>query len=278
MTIGQSLSWAREQLAGGDSPVLDAQVLLCYLLDCERVYLMTWPERALEESSWQAYQELVERRRQGEPVAYLTGVREFWSLPLEVSRESLIPRADTEVLVEQALEHFAGPVGRVVDLGSGTGAIALAIKSERPQAEVWGVELQDEAQAVARRNARKLALDVTFVQGSWFEPLDKQKFDLVVSNPPYIEASDPHLDQGDVRYEPVTALIAEQDGLADLQLISSQAPEYLNPGGWLMTEHGWEQGEAVRQLFEKAGFTRVKTVRDYGGQERVTLGQLQTKE
>jgi len=265
------------QFSDSDSPAADADCLLCAVLGCSRTWLRTWPERTLTDEQQQALLTLAERRTAGEPIAHLLGEREFWSLPLQVSAATLIPRPDTEVLVEQALARLPVDTSgvRVLDLGTGTGAIALALKSERPTLEVWAVDRIVEACELARDNATRLALTIAVRCGSWFEPVQGERFTLIVSNPPYIDEQDPHLGQGDVRFEPRSALVAADAGLADLQHIVAQAPEHLLPGGWLLLEHGWQQGGAVRELLLQRGFHAVATVRDYGDQERVTLGQWQ---
>lgn len=264
-----------ERFAASDSPAADADCLLCAVLACTRTWLRTWPERTLTDEQCERLLRLAERREAGEPIAHLLGEREFWSLPLQVSAATLIPRPDTEVLVEQALAHV--PVDatgvRVLDLGTGTGAIALALKSERPGVDVWAVDRIAAACELARDNATRLALTIEVRCGSWFEPVLEERFTLIVSNPPYIDEQDPHLEQGDVRFEPRSALVAAGAGLADLQHIVTQAPEHLLSGGWLLLEHGWQQGQAVRDLLLQRGFSSVATVRDYGDQERVTLGQ-----
>jgi release factor glutamine methyltransferase len=269
-------------LAGGESPRADADVLLCHLLGCRRSYLMTWPERTLDATQQARLQDWLSRRLNGEPIAHLIGEREFWSLPLKVSPATLIPRPDTEVLVEQALARLPPrPVApdqapcALLDLGTGTGAIALALKSERPDADVWAVDRMPEAAALARANSAALGLPITVRDGSWFEPLSgAPRFGMIVSNPPYIDGADPHLAEGDVRFEPRSALVADEQGLADIRLIVAGAPAHLLPGGWLLLEHGWQQGEAVRQLLLQHGYSQVETVRDYGDNERVTLGRL----
>jgi release factor glutamine methyltransferase len=236
---------------------------------------MTWPERELDAAQQVTLQGWLERRLNGEPIAHLIGEREFWSLPLKVSPATLIPRPDTEVLVEQALARLpAGPCA-LLDLGTGTGAIALALKSERPDADVWAVDRMPDAAVLARANSAALGLPIAVRDGSWFEPLaDAPRFAMIVSNPPYIDGADPHLDEGDVRFEPRSALVADEQGLADIRLIIAGAPAHLCPGGWLLLEHGWEQGAAVRQLLLQQGYCQVETVRDYGDNERVTLGRL----
>ena len=275
MRIAEARQALIERFAASDSPAADADCLLCAVLGCTRTWLRTWPERTLTDEQHQGLLRLAERRAAGEPIAHLLGEREFWSLPLQVSAATLIPRPDTEVLVEQALTRV--PVDacgvRVLDLGTGTGAIALALKSERPGVDVWAVDRIAAACELARDNATRLALTIEVRCGSWFEPVQEERFTLIASNPPYIDEQDPHLEQGDVRFEPRSALVAAGAGLADLQHIVAQAPEHLLPGGWLLLEHGWQQGAAVRELFLRRGFHAVATVRDYGDQERVTLGQ-----
>ncbi|MCF5762604.1 peptide chain release factor N(5)-glutamine methyltransferase [Aeromonas veronii] len=278
MQIQQARAHIMTVLAGGESPRADADVLLCHLLDCRRSYLMTWPERELDAAQQATLQGWLARRLNGEPIAHLVGEREFWSLPLKVSPATLIPRPDTEVLVEQALTRIPQGPCAVLDLGTGTGAIALAIKSERPEVDVWAVDRMADAAALARENSAALGLPIEVRDGSWFEPLgepdrdNSPRFAVIVSNPPYIDGADPHLEQGDVRFEPRSALVADDAGLADIRHIVAHAPAYLLPDGWLLLEHGWDQGEAVRQLLRDGGYREVATVRDYGDNDRVTLG------
>lgn len=278
MQIQQARAHIMTVLAGGESPRADADVLLCHLLDCRRSYLMTWPERELDAAQQATLQGWLARRLNGEPIAHLVGEREFWSLPLKVSPATLIPRPDTEVLVEQALTRIPQGPCAVLDLGTGTGAIALALKSERPELDVWAVDRMADAAALARENSAALGLPIEVRDGSWFEPLGEPdrdntpRFAVIVSNPPYIDGADPHLEQGDVRFEPRSALVADDAGLADIRHIVAHAPAYLLTDGWLLLEHGWDQGEAVRQLLRDGGYREVATVRDYGDNDRVTLG------
>ncbi|HDN9005553.1 peptide chain release factor N(5)-glutamine methyltransferase [Aeromonas veronii] len=278
MQIQQARAHIMTMLAGGESPRADADVLLCHLLDCRRSYLMTWPERELDAAQQATLQTWLARRLNGEPIAHLVGEREFWSLPLKVSPATLIPRPDTEVLVEQALTRIPQGPCAVLDLGTGTGAIALALKSERPEIDVWAVDRMADAAALARENSAALGLPIEVRDGSWFEPLgepdrdETPRFAVIVSNPPYIDGADPHLEQGDVRFEPRSALVADDAGLADIRHIVAHAPAYLLADGWLLLEHGWDQGEAVRQLLRDGGYREVATVRDYGDNDRVTLG------
>ncbi|CAH0534017.1 Release factor glutamine methyltransferase [Vibrio stylophorae] len=259
-----------------ESAKLDAALLLCFVLDKPRSYLFTWPDAQLSEVQWQQYQNLISRRQQGEPVAYLIGEREFWSLPLSVSPDTLIPRPDTERLVEVALELLPASAASILDLGTGTGAIALALASERRDCAVTGVDRIEGAVQLAQCNGQKLNLpQVRFVQSNWFDALAGQRFDLIVSNPPYIDDADPHLEQGDVRFEPRSALVAGDHGLSDIDWISTHAIDHLQSGGWLAFEHGYDQGLAVRQLLQQKGYCQVRTEQDYGGRDRVTLGQWQ---
>lgn len=266
----------RLQESGSDSPSLDAAVLLCHALDKPRSFLLTWPDKILSSSDLTAFQILLERRLAGEPVAYIVGEREFWSLPLKVSPSTLIPRPDTERLVEIALDKASNNQGDILDLGTGTGAIALALASELPKRQVWGVDLKPEARQLAQSNADALNISNTrFMAGSWFDPIPAgTEFALIVSNPPYIEKEDPHLTQGDVRFEPLSALVAEEKGLADIKHIATKARDYLAEQGWLMFEHGFEQGEAVRELLISLGYEQVATYKDYGDNDRVTIGQF----
>ncbi len=280
-SIEQLLSKAALTLSasGSESPQLDAAVLLCHALDKPRSYLFTWPERIISDEEFAAFSQLLARRIDGEPVAYITGEREFWSLPLLVAPSTLIPRPDTERLVELALEKAQLIDGPILDLGTGTGAIALALASELPQRKIVGVDLQPDAVELAKRNAERLAIpNCDFYQSSWFDSLGSgTKFAVIVSNPPYIDKNDPHLSQGDVRFEPKTALIAPKNGLADICHISEHAREYLSDGGWLLFEHGFEQGQAVRDCLSELGYNCVETAQDYAGLERVTMGRYKAK-
>ncbi|MFW7526371.1 peptide chain release factor N(5)-glutamine methyltransferase [Vibrio ostreicida] len=277
-TIEQTLKQASKALmeSGSDSPSLDAAVLLCHSLGKPRSFLLTWPDKPLQPEQLADFEAILDRRLKGEPVAYIIGKREFWSLPLKVSPSTLIPRPDTERLVEVALEKSEEISGDILDLGTGTGAIALALASELPDHQVWGVDLQKEAQQLAQDNAQRLQLTNTqFLSGSWFDPLPSgTKFALIVSNPPYIDEKDPHLSQGDVRFEPLSALVAEDKGLADIQFIAKRALDFLHTDGWLMFEHGFEQAESVQAIMSDFGYQEIKTYKDYGDNDRVTVGQL----
>ncbi|MEW5972357.1 MAG: peptide chain release factor N(5)-glutamine methyltransferase [Pseudomonadota bacterium] len=274
VSISEALDFARERLAGGDSPRSDADILLAHVLDRPRSYLLAWPERELSPGQWTAFQALVERRARGEPVAYLTGSRGFFGLDLAVSNAVLIPRPETELLVEAALERLpAGPCA-VADLGTGSGAIALAIAQARPDARVVAVDASPQALEVARANAERLGLrNVELREGDWCKGLADERFDMIVSNPPYIREDDPHLARGDVRFEPAMALASGPDGLDAIRAIVACAPAHLSPGGWLLFEHGFDQAEAVAGLMRDAGFIDVESLRDLLGHGRVTLGR-----
>lgn len=259
----------------GESARLDAEVLLAACLGQPRSYLHAWPERTVDDAARQQYGNWIQRRADGEPVAHLTGVREFWSLPLTVTPDTLIPRPETETLVELALAKLpADRACRVADLGTGSGAIALAIASERPRCEIIATDNSASALAVAQENAERLGIrNVRFVAGHWCEPLPGSLFDFILGNPPYIAVGDPHLDTGDVRYEPPTALAAGSDGLDDLRTIASTARAHLRPGGWLVVEHGYDQGDHVARLFCASGYAEVSTHSDTAGLSRVTMGR-----
>jgi len=274
VTIEQWLRQAVLQLqAGSESARADADYLLSFVLQQNRTWLYTWADCSLTSEQLQHADDLLQRRLAGEPVAYLCGERGFWSLNLNVNPSTLIPRADTETLVEWALELPLPANARVVDLGTGTGAIALALASEQPSWQVSGVDFQAEAVALATANAGRNQLKrVSFVHSDWFSAL-QGRFDLIVSNPPYIDKEDPHLRQGDVRFEPHSALVADDQGLADLRLIIDQAPAFLNPDGRLLLEHGWQQAGAVCELLCQRGFIEVESRRDLGANPRISGGR-----
>ncbi len=272
-TIEQTLRDASIQLLGSDSSRLDAELLLCSALGQSRSYLFTWPDKLLSDDEQQRFAALLERRVAGEPVAHILGERGFWTLDLKVTADTLIPRPETELLVEAALARLPEGGARVLDLGTGSGAIALAIASECPACEVVAVERSETALAVARENAQRNAIEnVQFLQGSWYQPLNGEQFDVIVSNPPYICADDPHLVTGDVRFEPLTALASGADGLDDIRRIIDGAANHLNPGGWLLLEHGYDQGDTVCELLRGAGFRAVELLADLQGHGRVSLG------
>lgn len=275
MTVQEALAEARRQLAGLETGALEADLLLRHALGVDRAWLYANGDRQIDTSLEQEYRDLVARRREGEPIAHITGVREFWSLPLRVTPDVLIPRPDTELLVEVGLSFIPERAPcRVADLGTGSGAVALAIASERPDCEVHATDISPAALEVARSNGASLLPErVAFHLGSWFEPLEGC-FNVVVSNPPYINAEDSHLEQGDVRYEPADALTPGSDGLAAIREIAERAREYLLPGGWLAFEHGHDQGASARGILENLGYVKITTHQDLEKRDRVTSGLL----
>lgn len=274
MNIADAVREASQRLqANSDSAQLDAGILLCHVLDCPRSFLLSHPETALTPQQQTDFDALTDRRTRGEPVAYLTGMKEFWSLELKITPAVLIPRPETETLVEAALLRLPlDQAMRVLDLGTGSGAIALAIAGERPRAHVTAVDISDAAVAVARDNARLHCIaNAVFYESHWFAALEGQQFDLIASNPPYVADGDPHLSA--LRFEPQTALVAGVDGLDALRLIIRTAPTYLLPHGWLLLEHGADQGASVCALLAQAGFSEVKTLSDLAGLSRVSAGK-----
>lgn len=263
---------AATRLLGTDEARAEAERLLAHALDRDRTWIYAHAEEALEAPARARFDRLVAARRAGQPVAYLLGDAGFWSLSLAVSPEVLIPRADTERLVELALERLApGAAVRVADLGTGSGAIALALARERPRARIVATDASGAALAVAEANARRLGIaNLEFRKGDWLQALAGERCELIVSNPPYIAADDPHLAQGDLRFEPPAALASGADGLDAIRAITRDAPAHLHPGGWLLLEHGWEQGAAVRALLAAAGLRDVFTATDLGGRDRVS--------
>ncbi|NNJ64103.1 MAG: peptide chain release factor N(5)-glutamine methyltransferase [Xanthomonadales bacterium] len=274
VNVRDLLTRARRALADLPEGAREAEVLLAHVLAAERSFLFAHPDFEPSSEKSEAFQTLVERRAGGEPVAYLTGVREFWSLPLAVTPDVLIPRPETELLVEIALEFLPpGATDRVADLGTGSGAVALAIARERPGCEVHATESSTAALEVARRNAKLIApARVHFHAGSWLAPLDGL-FRLVVSNPPYVPAADPHLQRGDCRFEPNEALTPGPDGLAAIRQIAGEARSRLESGAMLALEHGFDQGPAVRELLHELGYGEIQTRADLAGLERVTSGR-----
>lgn len=277
MQIRSTLQQAVQALIiSSDSARLDAELLLCKVLAKHRSYLFTWPEQELSSAQSAEFHSLVNQRLQGTPVAYLLGYREFWGMELEVSAATLIPRPDTELIVQLALERLVSYTApKLLDLGTGSGAIALALAKERPDATIIALDKSAEALAVAERNQFKLELNnVRLMHSDWFSALDKaSRFDLIVANPPYIAESDPHLEQGDLRFEPRSALSSGTDGLRDIRYLIKTAPHYLTPQGCLLLEHGYDQGLAVNQLLKNTGYTELACYQDLGGNDRVSLGR-----
>ncbi|MBL4909607.1 MAG: peptide chain release factor N(5)-glutamine methyltransferase [Alteromonadaceae bacterium] len=266
-----------------DSAKLDSQLLLAFALVKNVTYLLTWPEKVITATQFIVFQQLLTRRVNGEPIAYILGEKEFWSLPLKVSSATLIPRPDTEILVEQVLTlftyHDKSNTGgknsqniRGLDLGTGTGAIALALASECPCWQLDAVDFNQEAVELAQQNAKNLKLThVKIYQSDWFSQIDAiEKFDFIISNPPYIDGTDQHLTQGDVRFEPKSALVADEKGFKDIRLIAEQARKYLKNNGYLLFEHGFEQAEKVRQILIDLGYDQVQSFKDYANNDRIT--------
>lgn len=276
LEVSRLLRDAAVSLAG-ESARAEAELLLARALDCPRSWLYAHSDAMVDEVRAKLFLSMVEQRRRGEPVALILGVREFWSLPLTVTRDTLIPRPETELLVELALRHVpAGSPARILDLGTGTGAVALALAHERPSADITAIDIHARTLAVAQANAARLQLGhVRFLLGNWFSAVRDERYDVIVSNPPYIADQDPHLQQGDLRFEPLSALASGSDGLDAIRTIARESARHLRAKGWLLLEHGFEQGEAVRNLLASAGFADVTTEADMAGLDRVTSGQFQ---
>ncbi|MBV1921232.1 MAG: peptide chain release factor N(5)-glutamine methyltransferase [Pseudomonadales bacterium] len=273
ITVKQALQKSvKVLLPSSETAHMDANILVGHCLQKTRTWLMTWPEAALTDEQVSELDGYVARRVNGEPVAYIVGEQEFWSLPLKVNGYTLIPRPETELLVELALEKVTKKNATVLDLGTGSGAIPLALKSERPGWQIIGLDFSQDALDVAKGNADKLELAVDFFQSNWFENVTDELFDIVISNPPYIDGADKHLSEGDVRFEPDTALVADEQGYGDIRRISGEASRFLVDGGLLMFEHGFEQGSGVRRILKDNQFDEIETIKDLAGLDRVTLG------
>ena len=260
-----------------DSAKLDVEILISFVLKKPRSYLLTWPEKKLSDEQLLEFTQVLSRRAEGEPIAYITGVKEFWSLPFEVSKATLIPRPDTETLIELVLDLYGNNNNvTCLDLGTGTGAIALALASENSEWEVDAIDFSSDAVHLAQRNAKQLnLLQVNIYQSDWFKGISNDKaFDIIVSNPPYIDGDDSNLRQGDVRFEPKSALVATEQGLSDIKHIASEARHFLNAQGQLFFEHGFEQGDAVRAILTDLGYKNVKTTHDLNGHERISWAKF----
>ena len=275
LSINQALITATQQLNGSSpSARIDAESLLCHLLNCNTAHLAAWPEQSLGSERTQQFNYLLEKRKSGIPVAYLTGIREFWSLPFNVTPATLIPRPETETLVEFVLNKFGNQKNlSLVDLGTGCGAIAIALGHEKPGWVITATDISDEALAVAKKNAKELRVtNIHFVKSNWFENLKDTTFDVIVSNPPYIANNDTHLTQGDVCFEPDHALKAGKQGMDDIQAITAQAKIHLYDRGWLVFEHGFDQKESCRVCLLDAGFNNIEQKNDLSGQPRMSAG------
>jgi release factor glutamine methyltransferase len=282
MKIAHTLASALTSLSvsGNNEAKLEAQLLLQHTLKVNRAWLIAHEDENLTPEKLAEFNTLVERRAKGEPIAYILGEREFYGLNFIVTPDTLIPRADTETLVDAALVKISATKikpndeVRILDLGTGSGAIALTIAKHRPQAQVTAVDASVAALAVAQINAKHLKIsNVRFLLSNWFMALDDERFDVIVSNPPYIEQNDVHLSQGDLRFEPLCALESGQDGLDDIRTITDDCLFHLKPQGWLMLEHGYNQAQAVADLMAQAGLLNIETIKDFGGNERVTIGK-----
>lgn len=282
-SIESAISFGEKVIAAmSDSAKLDCQILLSHVLDKPTTYLYTWPEQLLTQAQIQQYTRLLARRENGEPIAYIVGYKEFWSLNFKVSPATLIPRPDTELLVEQILADHDVEHLSCLDLGTGTGAIALALASEKPFWKIDAVDFSQQAVELAQDNAKQLQLGrVNIFQSHWFENIPSasqvEKYQIIVSNPPYIDPQDDHLLIGDVRFEPKSALIAEQQGMADIRYIIQQAQPFLSDDGWLYFEHGYDQAEAVREAFLQEGYHDINTKKDYNGNDRITYACYKNK-
>ncbi|MBE0468419.1 MAG: peptide chain release factor N(5)-glutamine methyltransferase [Methyloprofundus sp.] len=258
-----------------DSALLDAEVLLCHVLEKNRSYLRTWPEKQLTFEQLGHFSHLLELRQQGQPIAYITGTREFWSRDFKVDPSVLIPRPATETLIEVCLQLIEPkPNAKLIDLGTGSGIIAITLAAECPQLQVTAVDRSAAALAIAQSNAQlNHTVNIHFINSNWLTEVPQEKFDFIVSNPPYIDANDPHLNAGDVRFEPSSALIAEQHGLQDIIDISQQSHQYLNHGGYLIFEHGYDQKQAVHDIFVQHHYQNIHCADDLSGQPRVSYAQ-----
>lgn len=277
LTIEQIIRQSSQLLAPvSESAKLDVELLLAKALGKDRTYLFTWSDKLVSSEDKSIFEVMFDRRIKGEPIAYILGQQEFWDLTLNTAQHTLIPRADTETLIEWGLElsEILPEHAKVIDLGTGTGAIALALAKENPSWQVQAVDLIPQAVELAKQNAEINNLNrVKIYQSSWFDQVDGE-FDLIVSNPPYIDPDDEHLSQGDVRFEPKSALVADNHGLADLELIADQARQYLVNGGWLLMEHGYDQREQLQAILTQLGYQQVTTRIDLGGNPRITGGQF----
>ena len=279
MNVTQALLWAESALQGSDSPGLEAQVLLAHVMQVSRLHFLAWPERDVSDAVLQQFQAVVARRVAAEPIAYITGEKEFWSLSLRVTPDTLIPRPETEGVVEQALEKLDPALPQaVLDLGTGSGAIALALAKERPHWSITATDASMAALVVAKENAQRLQIvNVNFIHSDWFVALGDRLFDVIVSNPPYIAVGDPDLAGAVKRSEPSKALFAAESGLAAIKIIIAGSQAYLKPGGCLILEHGFRQAIEVQQLLQAAGFEMITTYADLAGLDRVTVGRKVVK-
>ncbi len=279
MNIQQALEQARQVLSacdesGSEPANIDAQVLLCHVLCCNSAHLMTWPEKSLDEKQSAQYLHLIAQRKQGLPVAHLTGQREFWSLNFSVDNSTLIPRPETETLVEFILEKFGDRKNlKLLDLGTGTGTIAIAIAHEKPAWQIVACDISEQALALAKKNSeRHHTSNTTFILSDWFSNIKEHDFDIIVSNPPYIAEGDPHLRSGDVRFEPQSALTAGETGMTDIEHLCTRAKNHLQKNGWLIVEHGYNQAQIVADCFAENAYAQIEQRKDLSGHTRMTAG------
>jgi release factor glutamine methyltransferase len=273
MNIAEALKTGRKSLSKSESPLVDCQFLLCHLLKCNLAYLHAWPDKTLTQQQQQTYSDYIKHRVNGHPIAHILGQQGFWSLDLKVSRDTLIPRPDTEVLVSAALDKITAGM-LIADLGTGSGAIALALASERSDVNIIATDFSMDALVIAKKNADNGQFGhVAFWRGDGLAGVATESVDMIVSNPPLVASGDTHLQRGDRCFEPVSALISGQDGLDDIRLIAQQAQRCLKPRAWLLVEHGYQQAAEVRDIFRHIGLGRIETIQDYGDNDRVTLGQ-----
>ena len=273
-SIKRQLEWATNNLFSiSCSAALDSEVLLAFCLSKNRSYLLTWPEKELTAEQLDCFREIIQKRLQPQPVAYLTGSREFYSMELNTTPATLVPRPETELIVDTVLDLTADfDTAKILEMGTGTGAIALALKKYKPDANLLATDFSQQALDVALSNAKKHDLTISFLQSNWYQHVPEQQFDVIVSNPPYIAADDPYLSQGDLPAEPLMALSSGETGLEALEIIIQDARSYLNKGGWIVLEHGYNQQQQVAEILEKNGFDSIKTLTDFNGLPRVSLG------
>lgn len=273
-TVAIQLAWARRQLNEKEHPLLEAQILLAHVLGCERVNIIAWPEKEVTPEQEAQFHQFVVRRIQHEPIAYLVGEKEFWSHAFRVTQDTLIPRPDTERLIEVILEKLPSTPLKVVDVGTGSGIIACILASLRPQWHVVGVDISTRALAIAEQNAKRLNLNnIEWVHSCWLEEVKNRQFDAIISNPPYLRADDEHLEQGDLSFEPLGALVSGRTGLEAFTAIVAQAKYCLKQNGWLLFEHGYDQAKPVQELLAQNQFSDVETFKDLNGLSRVTIGK-----
>lgn len=277
ISIDQALEQGKQRLMSAlstdhQSASVDVKALLCEVLDCSVTYLFTWPEKALSEEQFARYQAMLEQREMGKPIAYILGYRDFWDLRLKVADCTLVPRPETELLVEHAQTLDLPQQPKVLDLGTGTGAIALALKSAQPEWQIDAVDFRDDVVALAATNAKDNQLDVQVWRSDWFSEVTGQ-YALILSNPPYVEPDSPYLEQGDLRFEPNSALVASNNGMQDIITIAQQAKQHLLPGGWLLMEHGYQQADLCQELLKDLGYVEINSLLDLAGHQRVTFAR-----